>query len=105
MHSITHLSFFAWFSRGTRFIYDLGELQHHRLPKCCPLALIIAWCAAFPFQVVDFPSPEHHDSKSGKWEVGTEELRLFVKAAERMTPVQRRAFTQALAPGKVRGRQ
>ncbi|CAN0235003.1 unnamed protein product, partial [Pylaiella littoralis] len=37
-------------------------------------------------------------TKSGKWEVGTQELRLFVEAAGRMTSAQRHAFTNALAP-------
>ncbi|CAM9260823.1 unnamed protein product [Ectocarpus fasciculatus] len=36
--------------------------------------------------------------KSGKWEVGTKELRLFVEATKRMTPAQRHTFTQVLAP-------
>lgn len=39
-----------------------------------------------------------HYSKSEKWEFGTQELRLFVEAAERMSSAQRRAFTNALAP-------
>lgn len=37
-----------------------------------------------------------------QWEVGTQELRLYVQAAARMTPAQREAFTNVVAPLKVR---
>lgn len=41
-------------------------------------------------------------SRDGNWEVGKVELQLFVEAAERMTPAERKAFTQVLAPRRVR---
>lgn len=41
------------------------------------------------------------DRKSGKWEVGAKELRLFVEAAKRMTSAQRHTFTHVLAPHRV----
>lgn len=43
-------------------------------------------------------------SKREKWEVGTQELRLFVEAAERMSSAQRHAFTNVLAPRRVNNR-
>ncbi|CAM9636109.1 unnamed protein product [Ectocarpus sp. 6 AP-2014] len=82
-------------------LYDRGKAQtEEMLAVLASLeqrnAALVQACHGYEDKHSSHLSPDR--VKSGKWEVGTKELRLFVEAAKRMTSVQRHTFTQVLAP-------